>query len=451
MQALRNEGVFRLMFQAAVIGGGSGAVIGCFRALYDALSPRVSALLPRDGAAYSAWYGALIFAALVAVALLVTRITRWEPLIGGSGIPQVELALAGKLPMPWRRIVSAKFVGTLLSLAGGLSVGREGPSIQMGAAVGCGFGELLHEDPHTMPRYLVGGSVAGLTAAFGAPFAGLFFAFEEMKVILSMPLLLFTATAAATAWFVVNVLFGFGLVFPFAGIAALDWVHLWIAAPIGLGAGLLGVVYNMAQVKTALLYDEQTLLPPALKMLPPFLVAGCLFFLYPHVLNGIGLSLPDISRLAGTSGGQWLTLVALALLLVVKIAFSVLSFASGVPGGLLMPMLGAGGMTGAVAGVLALHFGLVTAGEVPSLLILGMTGLFAATVRAPLTGVALVAEMSGAYTSLPAMILVALISTVTANRLGSPPVYDSLKKRLRRTTRAARRAGKSAATLPVHA
>lgn len=97
----------------------------------------------------------IVFGTLTLLALIVGQMVRKEPLISGSGIPQTELALAGQLPYPGFRIVASKFVGTLLSLSGGLSVGREGPSIQMGAAVGCGFGRIFQkltgEDP-AMPR-----------------------------------------------------------------------------------------------------------------------------------------------------------------------------------------------------------------------------------------------------------------------------------------------------------
>lgn len=95
-----------------------------------------------------------------------------------------------------------------------------------------------------------------------------------------------------------------------------------------------------------------------------------------------------------------------------------------------MPMLAIGSMTGAILGTLALEGAFIDATHFPTFLVLGMTGLFAGTVRAPLTGVALVAEMSGAFLCLPGMILVALLSTFAANKIGSPPVYDSLKKRI---------------------
>ncbi len=198
MHALRKEGALAVMAQGLAVGGGSGAVIGCFRLLYDLASARIATTLkktPPD--VFPA--GFAVFGALLVLSIIVGFMVKKTPLISGSGIPQVELAIRGKIPMPWARVLVNKFAGTLLSLIGGLSVGREGPSIQMGAAVGCGVGHLWHCNPDQVPRYLIGGSVAGLTAAFGAPVAGILFAFEEVKTIISVPMALFVATAAAAA------------------------------------------------------------------------------------------------------------------------------------------------------------------------------------------------------------------------------------------------------------
>lgn len=426
IQNLRNEGVLKLLFQAATIGGGSGAVIGLFRILYDASNARIVTLL-KEETLPPEWSVPLVFGSLVLMGILVGRIIRWEPLISGSGIPQVELALSGQSPFPWFRIVVSKFVGTLLSLSGGLSVGREGPSIQMGAAVGCGFGQLWKSTDQNAPRFLIAGSVAGLTAAFGAPVAGMLFAFEEIKTIVTVPLLLFTSVAAGAAWFVIHFLFGFGSIFPFSAIAPLSLDQFWLCIPMGLFCGLFSALYNRMLVQTTLFHDHQTLVPQAVKPILPFLLAGLLLYVYPQVLVGIGLSTAD---LAGLGTLEKPLLGSLLLLLGVKILFSILSFASGVPGGLLMPMLAIGSMTGAVIGTLALNGSFIEDTHFPAFLVLGMTGLFAGTVRAPLTGVALVAEMSGAYLCLPGMILVALLSTFAANKIGAPPVYDSLKKRI---------------------
>ena len=410
MQALRNESVLRLVVQAAFVGGCTGGVIGVFRWLYDHGNAWIVSTL-RHGA-NDLTTALIVFGTLTLLALIVGQMVRKEPLISGSGIPQTELALAGQLPYPGFRIVASKFVGTLLSLSGGLSVGREGPSIQMGAAVGCGFGRIFQkltgEDPGHAPRFLIAGSVAGLAAAFGAPFAGMLFAFEEVKIV-TVPLLLFTGVASFSAWFVITILFGFGLVFPFSSIPSLDWGQMWLPVLFGVGTGLFSALYNTALLRVTEFHDHQKLVPAPLKPLLPFLLSGVLLYVYPQVLVGLGYSTADLGGL--TPNGP-LLLGSVALLLFVKIIFSILSFASGVPGGLLMPN------------------GFSAEPQLPAYLVLGMAGLFSGTVRAPLTGTALVAEMSGAFQCLPEMAIVAFISTVVANGVGSPPVYDSLKRRI---------------------
>lgn len=446
IHALRNEGVLRVALQAIVVGGGTGVVIGAFRSWYDYTTFRTLVFLA-DGRLHTWWGQGAVFGTLIAMAVLLGILVRQEPLLSGSGIPQVELTLAGKLPMPWLRILIGKFVGTWMALAGGLSVGREGPSIQMGAAVGWGLGRLFHSRSRRLPRFLIGGGVAGLTAAFGAPLAGMFFAFEEMKCILTVPLALFVGLAAATSWAVVHFAFGFGLVFPFSGEAVLALREMWLFVVLGPLLGLLGAGYNAALLKTVRAYDAQTFLPPVLKPTLPFIAGGVLLYVYPYVLNGVGVSTVALLS-SGFSAG------ALALLLAVKIAFSVFSFASGVPGGLLMPMLTVGGIAGALAGAVLEAAGLVAASHLPACSVLCMAGLFAATVRAPLTGAFLVTEMAGAYGLLPITIAVSFLAACTAGALHSLPVYDALKQRIldgmkrRRVEEQGRFAGQKSAPSP---
>lgn len=422
LQALRNLSVRRVAAQAVLTGGVTGAVIGLFRAAYDWISGLAVALLrahdPRDPLAMALIWGSL--AALAALALLALRL---EPLVGGSGIPQVELMVRGKARMCWWRVLLTKFWGTLVSLTGGLSVGREGPCIMMGAAVGEGVGRLWREgDARHMPRYLVGGAVAGMTAAFGAPLAGMCFAFEEMKTILSVPLLLFTGLCALSAWYMIDGLFGFGLVFPFQTLAPLRWNQWWLIPAMGLSMGLLGAFYNVVLLGLTRFQDRCRLLPRPLRVLLPFACAGALLYGYPQVLAGVGLSATALERLP-------LPLEGLLLLLAVKIAFSWLSFASSVSGGLLMPLLLMGSLAGACATALCNLALPVPPEQTATVLTLGMAGLFAASVRAPLTGAALLLEMTGAFHNAPVVVLTAYVAAFTANALHVEPVYDSLRRR----------------------
>lgn len=432
MHQLREQGVLRLTAQALLVGMGAGAVIGLFRLLYDTASRGTAALL-HSGLLHTLPAGLLVFCLLAVMALVSGWIVRAEPLLSGSGIPQVELALRGHLSLRrWFRLLAGKFIGTWICLAGGLAVGREGPSIMMGATAGCGVARLCHADPAS-PRFIIGGSVAGMTAAFNAPLAGMLFAFEEMRVILSAPLLLFTACAALSAWLVVHVLFGFGLVYPFSKLAPLAPMQHWILLPFGAVIGMLGAAYNAGLVGATLFWDRQRFPGPLTRPLLPFLCAGMLLYWYPDVLAGSGLSLEQMEL--GAAGMK-----ALLFLLAVKVLFAILSFSSGVSGGLLMPMLGIGGIAGACAGTLAINCGLLAPNQLGTLLTVGMGALFGATVRAPLTGAALVLEMTGAWTSAPAMLLTVFAATFTANRLHAAPVYDSLKIRILNRKRRARRA-----------
>jgi H+/Cl- antiporter ClcA len=367
----------------------------------------------------------IVFGGLTLLAALAWRLVHYEPFITGSGIPQVELAISGAIPMPWRRILWSKFVATLVSLTGGLSVGREGPCIQMGAAVGCWVGRVWHDEGwETLPRFLIGGSVAGLTAAFGAPIAGLCFAFEEIGALISIPLLMFTSIAAVSAWFVVEVLFGFGLVFPFESLPTLSIAQWWIPLCIGVVTGLIGVAYNGLLMGMMRFEDRFKRVHPFLRILLAFMVSGVLLYTYPHVLSGFGKDVPELEALT-------LTASAVGLLLLVKIVFSCFSFASTVSGGLLMPMLVSGGLAGAFAATLLVNAGILDSAQASCLLCLGMAGLFSATVRAPLTGTALIMEMAGAWSNAPALLVTAFIAVGVANTLRSKPIYESLKARTR--------------------
>lgn len=431
-QTMDALGAGTLCLQALLTGLVSGAVIGLFRWLYDTLRQSTVAWL-HLAAGHTALSWLAVAAGLCLLAALAYLLLRHEPLISGSGIPQVELMASGQLPpMRWHRVLWTKFVATLAALTAGLSVGREGPCIQMGACVGAGVGSLWHAPDDLRSRFLIGGSVAGLTAAFGAPLAGMLFAFEEMRSRLAAPLLLFTALSALGAWAALQ-LFGFGLVFPFARWSNLDVRLYWIVLLMGLLCGLLGLFYNMVLVRLTLWEDSLHRLPAWLRAAIPFAVSGLLLWQWPDLVGGVGIDTLALASPQLLAGG----LTLLLPLLLGKIFYSGISFASGIAGGLLMPMLLTGSLAGACVAAPLLQAGIILPDQVPVLLVLGMGSLFAATVRAPLTGAALVMEMAGCFSAAPAVIPAALLAALLASRLGGMPVYDSLKLRILRRQAAA--------------
>src|SRR5690625_5226675 len=248
---------------------------------------------------------------------------RCERLIGGSGIPQVEIMIHGDLQMKWWRVLVTKFLGALTSLAGGLSLGREGPCIMIGASLGVAVGRIWNSQALAHARrFLATGGAAGLAAAFGAPIAGFLFVFEEVRVPLRPSLIISCLLACFVAVWVMQAVFHFPLVFPFAVTDLLHWSSWWLILLIGGVMGVLGVFYNRLLIALTYWADRTRLLPLHLRVFIPFFIAGVLLYLYPNVLVGFGISALQLEYMA-------LPLTALLMLLLVKMLFSVLSYASG--------------------------------------------------------------------------------------------------------------------------
>src|SRR5690625_3717100 len=274
-------------------------------------------------------------------------------------------------------------------------------------------------------RFLATGGGAGLAAAFGSPLAGFCFIFEEVRLPLKRSLIISCLVACFTAVLVMQAVFAFPLVFPFNVKQLLPWSSWWLVLFIGIVMGLVGVFYNRILLALTYWADRTTLLPFHLRVFIPFFISGLLLYFYPTVLVGFGVNAIDLEHLA-------LPLTALVFLLIIKLLFSVLSYSTGVAGGLLMPILLIGAIAGAniVSGLISL--GWVETAHTGLLMAMAMAALFGSSVRAPLTGAFLMIEMTGSYTNAVPIILAAYIASYVANKLGNEPVYDTLRERSRR-------------------
>lgn len=193
---------------------------------------------------------------------------------------------------------------------------------------------------------------------------------------------------------------------------------------MGAAMGVAGVFYNKALLGTKNAEALHTPLSQNWRILPPMLAAFVLAFTCPAVLGGGEDLAGNLIRFAADPAS---VLPALLILAALKIAFSLFSYTGNVPGGILMPMLCIGALLGALCGQLLAAFGLIPPESWNTFLIYGMVGFFVSMVRVPLTGTALVMEMSGALSCLPGALIVAFIASWTANALRCPPVYDSLR------------------------
>lgn len=406
-----------------------GAVVGCLAGV----SVSVFRKLLEKGSTYSDHFaehirngsGNLILGLLLlSVAFFVVgAVQKYVPLCSGSGIPQVKAELSGRIDQPWLKIIAGKFAGGFFALSSGLSLGREGPSVQLGAMVGKGYGRLTKCRPTEEKMFITCGAAAGLSGAFCAPLAGTVFALEELHKNFSTSVMVCTMASSIVSNFVSAFAFGMEPVFDLPTTYAIHVHEYWRVLILGLLLGAFGVCYNKM---TEILQNLYAKMPKIwVRTAIPFLCALILIFLFKDATGG-GHGL--VRKLAVHD----YAIIYLIVLLMVKFAFSLVCSTSGIPGGIFLPLLVLGAIVGALYGGFMEITGLEPVYRV-NFVILGMTGCFTAIVRSPVTGVILITEMTGNFTNFMPLTIVALISFITAEILGGKPIYDQLLVRMIRS------------------
>ncbi len=315
----------KIFIEGILIGLLSGILIVLFRAaleLMDNLRGKLYLILKANGILpIIVW-----FIVLILIGIIVGLIIKKEPMARGSGIPEVEGILAGHLTMNWFTVIISKFVGGVLAIGAGLSLGREGPSIQLGAAVGQGFSKLLGRFRIEEKYLMTSGASAGLAAAFNAPLAGVIFALEEVHKTFSPAVLMSAVAASLTSDLVTQWAFGAKPVFDFSSLPILPFSYYGYLIGLGIITGVFGALFNKTLIKTLNRYDGITFIPKNLIPVIPLLIGGGLGFFLPQVLGGG-------NDLINSLGQIHFSILMLVILLVVKFIFTMISYGSGVPGG----------------------------------------------------------------------------------------------------------------------
>lgn len=421
-------GTGALLFWSIAVGALAGGLGGLFRLSVTALA----SALARLGSALAAqglpgWLFPVASTALL-VAVAVWLVQRFAPEARGSGVQEIEGALDGLRPLRWHRVLPVKFAGGVLSLGAGMVMGREGPTIQMGGAVGRMLSDLSHrsdEDAHTL---VAAGAGAGLAAAFNAPLAGVLLVLEEMRPqfhynVVSVQCVL---AACAAADVVVRLLLGGESAIPMIHHAMPALSELWTFLALGVLFGLLGLVFNAGLV---LLLDAFDSVPDSARWIAGAGVGaavGALAWADPDVVGGGYRAMSD------ALGGSVVPVGLLALCLV-RFFATLVCFASGPPGGIFAPMLALGTLLGVALGDFARHFPDAVTPEAGTFVVAGMAALFAATVRAPITGIVLAVELTGNYALILPVTIACVGASVVAHHLGGRPVYTILLERALRT------------------
>ncbi|MBV7406441.1 H(+)/Cl(-) exchange transporter ClcA [Enterobacter sp. ENT03] len=424
----RDKTPLAILLMAALVGTLAGLVGVAFEKAVNGVSNmRIGTLAQVADRAWLVWPLAFVLSALLAmVGYFLVR--RFAPEAGGSGIPEIEGALEELRPVRWWRVLPVKFIGGLGTLGAGMVLGREGPTVQLGGNVGRMVLDIFRmrsaEARHTL---LATGAAAGLSAAFNAPLAGILFILEEMRPQFRYNLISIKAvfTGVIMSSIVFRIFNGEGAVIEVGKLANAPVNTLWLYLVLGMVFGCVGPLFNSLVLRTQDMFARLHGGEIKKWVLIGGLIGGLcgvLGLIVPEIAGG-GFMLIPIAAAGNYAVGM------LLFIFVARVITTLLCFSSGAPGGIFAPMLALGTLLGTA-------FGMACAGLFPAyhleagtFAIAGMGALLAASVRAPLTGIVLVLEMTDNYQLILPMIITCLGATLLAQFLGGKPLYSTILAR----------------------
>ena len=385
-------------------------------------------------------------AILIALAYLLAKFIKIDGQVAGSGIPQIKGILQNKMQMSRPlRLIFLKFIASTACISAGMSLGRAGLSVQFGACIGNFFNKLLgrkslHNQTSIESKYLLNaGAGAGLAAIFNAPLAGVIFCVEELQKKFSPELLMVSMTAAVSASAVVEFVFGVRPIFEaitptfnnaplissqvtFEMLSTMPPIKFIICLVIlGTLIGILGALFTKMLILSLDIYDK-------------IKIDGVKKFLIPSILIlPIGLTMPKILGCGNILVDELLIdnfeLSLLIILYVGKFLFTMFCFGTNAPGGIFLPLLILGALSGNIFANVGVICGFFGTDWTVIFIILAMAAYFAAVVKAPITGSVLIMELTGNFYHLLALIIISIVAFLVSDIFGGKPVYSALLER----------------------
>lgn len=355
------------------------------------------------------------------VVSLVTGIllTRWFPDVRGSGVPQTKMAyqLQGGVIPP--RVGIGKFITGVLCVGSGHSMGREGPSVQIGAALASSIGRWIGVSPERVRALVPIGAAGALSAAFNTPVAAVLFSLEEIIGSMNAAVLGSTVVASVASVVVERAILGNEPLFRVPGYQLVHPAELVAYAALGVLGGGISVLFCKALLRARSVFRA---LPDWTRMWQPAMggaLIGLILLVRPEVM-GVGYEVVDQAL------NSHMLLRTLVLLCVVKMVATIVSYASGNAGGIFAPTLFLGAMVGGAVGTLVHQWAPFPTAATGAYALVGMGTLFAGIIRAPMTSVFMVFEITQDYQILVPLMVANLLSFVISRRFQPVPVYHAL-------------------------
>jgi CIC family chloride channel protein len=341
------------------------------------------------------------------------------PDVRGSGVPQTEAAYhlaGGVIPA---RVPFGKFFTGVLCIGSGHSMGREGPSVQIGAGLASVAGRWLRLSPERVRDLVPVGAAGALAAAFNTPVAAVLFALEEIIGDMNASLIGSTVVASVAAVIVERSILGNEPLFHVPTYRLVHPAELVAYAALGIAGGILSLMFCKGLLATRTLFAR---LPPRTRILQPaiggLIIGGIL--VYAPAIMGVGYEYVD----QALNGG--LLLKTMAILCLLKLGATVVSYASGNAGGIFAPSLYIGAMAGGTLGMIVHRVAPFPTGDPGAYALVGMGTLFAGIIRAPMTSVFMIFEITQDYQILVPLMVANLLSVVISRRYQPVPVYHAL-------------------------
>ena len=420
--------------QLVAVGALTGLFAGAVVTIYNVLTTKAESFsrgvyeLLRENPAFIP----LLFVTLFLGAVIVGGIVKFIPMIRGSGIPQTEGAARGLIRFRWYEVLTAMFAASLFTVFMGLSAGSEGPSIQVGGACGYGTSELLRRND-TVRRYQVtGGACTGLAVAFNAPLTGMAFAFEEAHKRFTPEVFICSFSSVIVGVLTRNLLrplmglsVGSSLTtYTFATPDMVSYLYFLFAA---LACGLLGVGFYFLVFLLKKAFSKITFWKGIGKMTVPFLLGGAFGLITVYAMGGghelleaLGGGMSGLERVFGSP--LWATLL---IVLVLKFVISVVNMGAGVPCGVFIPMLAVGACMGGLMSLLCTQMGMDPAYS-DLMVMVCMAAFFTTIVKAPVTAIVMVVELTWNFAFLLPVIMGAAVGYLMGDAFRTEPIYDKL-------------------------
>ena len=415
LKSRRNNVV--LIFLCFVVGIFSGIIVGSYTLILKKMT------IFREFFTINLGFPKIIIGVIVFIllGLAIQFMLSKYPLISGSGIPQVSGLLTKKVKFKWFGELITKFVGGILAIGTGMSMGREGPSVHLGALVGSGIKELAKRS-EVEEKYLVTcGASAGISSTFNAPLAGVIFSLEEIHKFFSPLLLICVMVASGTSNFVSRMILGSHTSFQYNFILP-KGIPYYVIALVTVVFCIVITITGKAFSYFLLLiqkYYKKINLNSYVKMSIFMVMAYTVAVFFSDVTGGGHELIEEMF-------GKNVMLKTIVIILLLKFFYTMLCYATSAPGGIFLPMLVIGALTGKVYGEVLNHYFSIPNEIIVHFMLLGMAAYFTAVVRAPITGITLILEMTGNFSYLYMLIVVCTITYIFTELLKMEPIYERL-------------------------